>query len=124
MPTATGINIFQGARGFTALMSVARVRTVFDTTTFQDLPQDAQDWIKDKELSKVPSVDAVDTRPYLTRVWSVYQKGLKKRSMFFARHSTTIADHPRGPGSPFPGCAESGPEPVSDSNEIERSLMG
>ena len=75
-----GLATLPGAYGFTALMQVARVGDKFGNTHFADLPEHAQSWIRSAGLEGVPDLDPSDSRPYMSRVWSMHQTGLKQRS--------------------------------------------
>jgi len=46
---SSAAGIFNGARGFTSLMSIARIRGEVKVTKSEDLPIEAQQWIESKD---------------------------------------------------------------------------
>jgi len=73
---------FNGARGSTALLSLARVKGQMEKTMFEDLPEEAKDWNTFKGLLRVPNHDPLNDEPYMRRVWSEYQRQLKAKREF------------------------------------------
>jgi len=81
--SSSAAGIFNGARGFTSLMSIARIRGELEVTMFEDLPIEAQQWIEPKGLGyTVPNIDPLDNSPYMRRIWSASQVESKRKREF------------------------------------------